>query len=98
MVTAVDTSVLLDALLDDAQNGSASMAALQLAAAQGQLAGEMYRSFLKRGGKRGRVVPDFLIAAHAQVLADRFLARDRGHYRDYFVQLPLWDPSRPEGF
>ena len=37
MVTAVDTSVLLDALLDDAQNGSASMAALQLAAAQGQL-------------------------------------------------------------
>jgi len=138
MVTAVDTSVLLDALLDDAQNGSASMAALQLAAAQGQLvvsaialaelvpilpqgearrfladwnlsftpetehvailAGEMYRSFLKRGGKRGRVVPDFLIAAHAQVLADRLLARDRGYYRDYFVQLPLWDPSRPEGF
>ena len=37
MVTAVDTSVLLDVLLDDAQHGSASMAALQLAAAQGQL-------------------------------------------------------------
>ena len=58
------------------------------------LAGEMFGSFLKRGGKRGRVVPDFIIAAHAQVLADRLLARDRGYYRDYFVQLPLWDASR----
>jgi predicted nucleic-acid-binding protein len=37
MVTAVDTSVLLDVLLDDTQHGSASMTALQLAAAQGQL-------------------------------------------------------------
>lgn len=103
MVTAVDTSVLLDVLLDDAQHGSASMAALQWAAAQGNLiisevalaelvpvlppgdtsrfladwnlsfapaneavallAGEMFGSFLKRGGKRGRVVPDFIIAA-----------------------------------
>ena len=44
-------------------------------------------------GKRGRVVPDFLIAAHAQLLADRLLARDRGYYRDYFARLVLWDPA-----
>ena len=57
------------------------------------LAGEMFRVYLDRGGKRGRVVPDFLIASHAQQLADRLLARDRGYYRDYFKQLNLWDPS-----
>ena len=53
----------------------------------------MRRIDLHRGGKRGRVVPDFLIAAHAQQLADRLLARDRGYYRDYFKQLNLWEPA-----
>ena len=58
------------------------------------LAGEMFRIYLERGGKRGRVVPDFLIAAHAQLHADGLLARDRGYYRDYFSNLNLLDPSR----
>ena len=133
MVTAVDTSVLLDVLLNDPQHASGSMAALHRAAAEGSLAicdavlaeivpvlaatdipqfladwklaflpstqpvavlaGEMFRVYLDRGGKRGRVVPDFLIASHAQQLADRLLARDRGYYREYFKQLNLWDPS-----
>jgi predicted nucleic acid-binding protein len=133
MVTAVDTSVLLDVLLNDPQHAPASIAALHRAAAEGSLAicdvalaeivpvldaadvprflsdwkltflpstqqvailaGEMFRVCLDRGGKRGRVVPDFLIAAHAQQLTDRLLARDRGYYRDYFTQLNLWDPS-----
>ena len=133
MVTAVDTSVLLDVLLNDPQHASGSMAALHRAAAEDSLAicdaalaeivpvlaatdipqfladwklaflpstqpvavlaGEMFRVYLDRGGKRGRVVPDFLIASHAQQLADRLLARDRGYYRDYFKQLNLWDPS-----
>ena len=53
----------------------------------------MFRVYLERGGKRGRVVPDFLIAAHAQTHAQRLLARDRGCYRDYFIQLDLWDPT-----
>jgi predicted nucleic acid-binding protein len=57
------------------------------------LAGEMFRIYLERGGKRGRVVPDFLIAAHAQLHADGLLARDRGYYRDYFLKLNLRDPS-----
>lgn len=56
------------------------------------LAGEMYRLYLERGGKRGRVVPDFLIAAHAQIHAGSLLARDRGYYRDYFQGLNLVEP------
>lgn len=133
MVTAVDTSVLVDVLLDDPQHGQPSAAALRQAAVEGTLvlceaaeaeitpvlnpgelaefmadwkpsfsagseasaclAGEMFRLHLARGGKRGRVVPDFLIAAHAQVHAGRLLPRDRGCYRDYFSQLVLWYPA-----
>ncbi|HTH47136.1 MAG TPA: PIN domain-containing protein [Candidatus Limnocylindria bacterium] len=56
-------------------------------------AGEMFRLYLSRGGKRGRIVPDFLIAAHAKLRTDRLLARDRGYYRDYFKDLVLWYPN-----
>jgi predicted nucleic acid-binding protein len=133
MVTAVDTSVLLDVLLNDLQHASGSISALRRATAEGSLivcevvlaevaptlvatdvpkflsdwnlafvpssqsgailAGEMFRIYLTRGGKRGRIVPDFLIAAHAQTQAQRLLARDRGYYRDYFQKLELWDPT-----
>lgn len=54
----------------------------------------MFRIYLQRGGKRGRVVPDFLIADHAQLHADGLLARDRGYYPDYFSNLNLLAPSR----
>jgi predicted nucleic acid-binding protein len=133
MVTAVDSSVLLDVLLDDAQHAAHSIAALQQATAEGSLilcettlaevvptlpstdlpkflsdwklafvpssqssailAGEMFRTYLERGGKRGRVVPDFMIGAHARTLAERLLARDRGYYRDYFKDLNVWYPT-----
>ena len=133
MITAVDTSVLVDVLVDDAKFAGSSKSALHKAATDGALvlcestlaeivpvlseeevaefladwnlkfisstqesailAGEMFRVYLKRGGKRGRVVSDFLIAAHAQIHAERFLARDRGYYRDYFKRLKVWDPS-----
>ena len=59
-----------------------------------KLAGEMYRLYLERGGKRGRVVPDFLIAAHAQIHSSGLLARDRGYYRDYFKSLKIVDLTR----
>jgi hypothetical protein len=133
VITAVDSSVLLDVLVADATHGMKSQAALRRAAAEGALivceavlaeiipalgpaevpqlladwqlkfvpssmesailAGDMFRTYLDRGGKRGRVAPDFLIGAHATVHAQRLLARDRGFFRDYFKQLKVLNPA-----
>ena len=134
MITAVDTSVILDVLVDDPHYAAASETALRKARAEGKLvvcecvvaeivpaltaptameellrdwaleyepltkeaaiaAGENFARYLKRGGQAKRVLPDFLIGAHAEKASDRLLARDRGYLRDYFSSLTLWDPS-----
>jgi predicted nucleic acid-binding protein len=136
MRTAVDSSVILDVLVADAQHAVRSEAALRRCAAEGALivgewvlaeiapacsggeaevrellsewglefvpstqqsallAGAMFASYLRRRRQSdpGRVVPDFLIGAHAKSLADRLLARDRGYFRDYFKGLVLLAP------
>ena len=56
-------------------------------------AGTAWRSYREQGGRRTRVVADFLVAAHADRQSDRLLTRDRGFYRRYFGRLTVLDPS-----
>ena len=54
------------------------------------LAGEKWKIYRKSGGKRKRIITDFLIGAHAMLKAERFLSRDRGFYKSYFPDLKIF--------
>lgn len=133
MITAVDTSVLLDVLTGSSRYGPPSAAALRQAANEGaliastavwaevvgafhdgdaaaerldaldvalvhdtrevaMLAGHIHRAYRAAGGTRRRILPDFLIGAHALIHADRLLTRDRGFYRQRFARLTILEP------
>ncbi|MFZ4599243.1 MAG: type II toxin-antitoxin system VapC family toxin [Terrimicrobiaceae bacterium] len=132
MITALDTSVILDVITDDPSHAIRSLKAIRRASESGSIvicecvlaevrpaltneeteqlladwnivfkpstkesslhAGAMYQAYLKRNKRLGRVLPDFLIGAHAKLQCDRLLARDRGYYRDYFEGLELIEP------
>ncbi len=57
-------------------------------------AGTAWREYRATGGPRRRLVADFIVGAHAMVVADRLLTRDRGFFRRYFTELRVLDPSR----
>ena len=57
------------------------------------LASRVWRKYRAQGGKRDRMLTDFLIGAHSKVQAGRLLSRDRGFYRSLFPALSLIDPS-----
>lgn len=52
-------------------------------------AGKKWQQYRKTGGKRNRVLADFLIGAHAAMRSEKLLTRDRGFYKKYFKELDI---------
>jgi hypothetical protein len=57
------------------------------------VAGHFFRDYKRRGGTRNRMLADFLIAAHAQLNADRILTRDARFYGPDFRRLKAIRPE-----
>ena len=134
MITAVDTSVLIDVFGADPRFGQPSANKLRLCLNEGAVvacgvvwgetraafssdedflralhtlsvgfseqteqaamqAGIAWKKYRAGGGKRDRVIADFMIGAHAASQCDRLLTRDRGYYKKYFAGLVVIDPS-----
>ena len=53
------------------------------------LAGLSFKRYRNAGGPRQHLIPDFMIAAHAQTQANRLAAIDRGYLRVWFPELKL---------
>ena len=134
MITAVDSSVLLDVLTNHPVRGRAAVRALAAARGLGRvvicpivwaevgahfpdirdmrhaltatgirfdpfdelcadLAARQWREYRRRGGRRTRIIADFLVGAHAQARAQALLTRDRGFYRRCFQPLRVIEPE-----
>ena len=56
-------------------------------------AGAAWGAYRRGGGRRARVIADFLVGAHADTHADQLLTRDYGFYRARFRGLKILDPT-----
>ena len=75
-----------EALLDDVlKTLSIRIVSLDLKAAYH--AGRIWKNYRKAGGRRNRILADFLIGAHAEIEAEQLLTRDRGFYKKYFSDI-----------
>jgi predicted nucleic acid-binding protein len=61
------------------------------------LASRAWRTYRQQGGKRTRILADFLAGAHAQKQATRLLSRGRGFYRKLFPSPDPHDPTEAKG-
>jgi predicted nucleic acid-binding protein len=77
----------LDMKLDDMQIG-----VLSIPRHAAFLAGKAYHQYRRRAGVKSNVLADFLIGAHAAVLACALLTRDTRVYSTYFPTVPLIAP------
>lgn len=56
-------------------------------------ASRAFALYRRAGGRREKVLPDFLIGAHAAVRGYALLTRDPAGYRRYFPTVPLISPD-----
>ncbi|HEY0789351.1 MAG TPA: type II toxin-antitoxin system VapC family toxin [Thermoanaerobaculia bacterium] len=56
------------------------------------LAGKAFLAYRRRGGGKGKPLPDFYIGAHAAVAGLRLLTRDARRYRTYFPTVEILAP------
>ena len=57
------------------------------------LAGKIFLTYRRRGGKKTTPLPDFFIGAHAAVSGYRLLTRDAKRYKTYFPKVELISPT-----
>jgi len=78
--------------LDDALR-EISLPVVELSTHASWLAGRAYLEWVRNGGRRGALLPDLLIGAHASAEGATVLTRDSRRFRTYFPQLELIVPD-----
>jgi predicted nucleic acid-binding protein len=53
------------------------------------VAGEIHKTYREAGGKRDRLLADFLVGAHALIQADQLATCDSGFLRLHFLRLKI---------
>lgn len=73
--------------------GTTLLAREDLPWAAGFLAAKAHKTYRDNGHKRQSTLPDFLIAAHAEVRGHRLITRDATRIRKYFPNLDIVAPD-----
>ena len=87
----VGTNVLVD-VLQDRIIATMALALREIPRPAFFLAGKAFAQCRRRDGSKARVLPDFLVGAHASVEGWPLLTRDASRFRTYFPQLRVLAP------